>query len=358
MSAAERAPVAGAASLAEALARVQASLPAIRKGNVGTVKSEKANYQFRYADLSEISAAVLPALGRVGLAWTALPTLVDGGRFVLAYRLLHAASGESLVGEYPLPDPARTPPQQLGSAISYARKHTLCSVTGVAPADADHPADHPAAGGRPRATSGPPQTAHTAPPRRTHPITATPPGAPAHDDRGHDDRGHSGHPAGEQPAAAPVRMLTEFPPVPPAPGDHPAARGVQSSIARAVAKGGITVDADRYAVVSRLAGRTAAVSSTGELTAAEARQVLTLLSGWDHAGLLAEQLAAIRDAARPPAGGNGEPVLPAPGTAAWHEAGHPTRAVGGPVVTVPVLRSGDCGICEQDDHHAAAGAGS
>jgi hypothetical protein len=47
---------------------------------------------------------------------------------VLAYKLLHE-SGEFEGGEYPLP-PNGTP-QQMGSAITYARRYTFCAVTGV-----------------------------------------------------------------------------------------------------------------------------------------------------------------------------------------------------------------------------------
>ena len=121
--------------LVAALAAVQAEIPAVEKANIGRVRSEKANYEYRYADLSEVTAAILPLLGRHGLAWTTQPMMTDRG-FVLRYTLLHS-SGERLTGEYPLPDPARTAPQQVGSALTYARRYCLCAVTGVAPGDDD-----------------------------------------------------------------------------------------------------------------------------------------------------------------------------------------------------------------------------
>src|SRR5690606_31859835 len=76
---------------------------------------------------------VLPLLGKHGLSFSARPTLDEAGRFVLAYSLRHE-SGDSEDGAYPLPTTGT--PQQVGSAITYARRYALCAVTGVA-ADED-----------------------------------------------------------------------------------------------------------------------------------------------------------------------------------------------------------------------------
>jgi hypothetical protein len=116
-------------SLAEALAMLQTRLPEIKKdqtANTGT-------YSYTYADLAQVSRAVLPVLGGLGLSFSAKPTM-SGGQFVLAYRLLHV-SGEDDTGEYPLPTGGT--PQSMGSAITYARRYCLCAVTGVAPEDDD-----------------------------------------------------------------------------------------------------------------------------------------------------------------------------------------------------------------------------
>jgi hypothetical protein len=121
-------------SLTSALAAVQADLPAVGKDQKATVRSDKGNYTFTYADLAAVSAAILPRLSKNGLAWTTLPTLDDSGKFVLRYELRHT-SGESLTGIYPLPASGR--PQEMGSAITYARRYALCAATGVAPEDDD-----------------------------------------------------------------------------------------------------------------------------------------------------------------------------------------------------------------------------
>jgi hypothetical protein len=124
--------------LAAALAAVQAELPPIRKAETGEVSGttkdgKHYSYKYSYADLAAVSAAVMPLLGKNGLAFTAWPTAVDN-RLLLRYYLLHE-SGERMDGEYPLPTGGTA--QQLGSAITYARRYCLCAVTGVAPDDDD-----------------------------------------------------------------------------------------------------------------------------------------------------------------------------------------------------------------------------
>lgn len=160
------------ASLATALAQLQAELPHIGKDKTArVVTKEKGTYTYDYANLASILDALKSLMGPLGLAFTSKPTTVfrDNGdrEFVLAYKLLHAPSGESDAGEWPLPDPLRTTPQQVGSAITYARRYCLCAVTGVAPDDDDDgqaaATAGPATGRQPRAK--PPQRAAAALPR-------------------------------------------------------------------------------------------------------------------------------------------------------------------------------------------------
>jgi hypothetical protein len=123
------------AGLAAALAQVQSHLPTIGKTETATVQTKTGgSYKYSYADLAAISKAVMPLLGAVGLSWITKPTYNEAGKFVLAYKLLHS-SGESEAGEYPLPSSGT--PQEIGSAITYARRYCLCSVTGVAPEQDD-----------------------------------------------------------------------------------------------------------------------------------------------------------------------------------------------------------------------------
>lgn len=120
-------------SLAHSLAAFQAELPAIHKGETANVVTkDKGRYSYTYASLGDISRVVLPLLGKHGLSWVTMPALVDG-RFVLRYTLMHV-NGGTMTGDYPLNG---NTPQEIGSSITYARRYTLCSVTGVAPDEDD-----------------------------------------------------------------------------------------------------------------------------------------------------------------------------------------------------------------------------
>lgn len=117
-------------NLASALAAFQTHIPTVEKGK----KAAAGKYSYDYADLTDVTSKVLPLLAAEGLAWSTQPDLTEHG-FVLRYELRHE-SGEALKGVYPLPAP-NTPPQQLGSALTYARRYALTAVTGVAPGGDD-----------------------------------------------------------------------------------------------------------------------------------------------------------------------------------------------------------------------------
>lgn len=121
--------------LTAALAAFQADLPTIGKDNVAKVETKTGrNYVYRYADLADIAAVVLPALGRHGLAFCASTVLTAPGRVALVCELRHV-SGESIRCDWPLPD--TTDAQTLGSAITYGRRYSLMAMTGVHPAAED-----------------------------------------------------------------------------------------------------------------------------------------------------------------------------------------------------------------------------
>lgn len=142
-------------SLVAALAAFQMEVPSIKKGNLAEVEAKSgAKFKYSYADLADINEVVLPLLGKHGLSWSSQPTILGENDFVLHYSLAHT-SGEAIEGIYPLP-PATTPPQQLGSAITYARRYALCAVIGIAPGgDDDDAASAPAAPARQRKAAPP-----------------------------------------------------------------------------------------------------------------------------------------------------------------------------------------------------------
>jgi hypothetical protein len=114
-----------------ALAAVQAEWPTVAKTRKAEIEGRdgKKGYDYGYADLADCSEAVLPLLGKHGLAFTAWPTMV-GGKFVLLYKLKHS-SGESETGTWPLPSDST--PQKIGGLLTYYRRYALCAVTGIAP---------------------------------------------------------------------------------------------------------------------------------------------------------------------------------------------------------------------------------
>lgn len=118
---------AGTDQIAAALVAVQAAMPTVHKGKTATVPMKSGgSYSYKYADLSDVSAAILPLLVAHGIAWSCVPR--EGSRgYELAGTLLHT-SGQSLSGALPLHG---NDPQQLGSAITYARRYLLGCLTGI-----------------------------------------------------------------------------------------------------------------------------------------------------------------------------------------------------------------------------------
>lgn len=114
----------------EALLALQADPPVLTKNRDGQAGNQKT----RYADLVQVNQVVLSRLNSYGVIYKTKPTM-RADRFVLAYTLLHVASGTSEEGDYPLKLSENS--QQMGSAISYARRYALLAVTGIAAEEED-----------------------------------------------------------------------------------------------------------------------------------------------------------------------------------------------------------------------------
>lgn len=109
--------------LAEALAKAQ--------GEMKNAVLNKINphYKNKYADLSAVREATLPALSKHGLAITQTMQMHEGALRLVTR--LHHVSGESLTSEYPLPN-APDKPQIMGSATTYARRYCWAAMCGIA----------------------------------------------------------------------------------------------------------------------------------------------------------------------------------------------------------------------------------
>ena len=118
-------------ALAAALAAVQAELPEGKKRRSADVKNKEGRflYSYAYADLADVSAALMPILGKHGLAFTAFPGHQPDGKFGLRYWLMHSDGG-TIEGFYEITDQGGM--QMVGGRITYARRYCLCAVTGIA----------------------------------------------------------------------------------------------------------------------------------------------------------------------------------------------------------------------------------
>ena len=117
--------------LATALAKAQAAMQA--------AKFDKVNPHFKskYASLAAVIDAIRKPFADNGLCYTQVTEIRENG-FVLETTLRHA-SGQWVASEYPLPTAAK--PQELGSALSYARRYSLSAIACIASDEDDDDAE-------------------------------------------------------------------------------------------------------------------------------------------------------------------------------------------------------------------------
>ena len=114
------------AELAAALAKAQSVMgPAI-------INRVNPHFKNRYADLAAVFEAVRKPLAESGISFTQTTELRDGA-FILRTTLRHN-SGQWIASEYPLPLNGK--PQEIGSALTYAKRYSLSAMVGIA-ADED-----------------------------------------------------------------------------------------------------------------------------------------------------------------------------------------------------------------------------
>lgn len=185
-----------AAAVFAALAAAQADFGPIERSRTVTVTSDKGNYTFSYAPLETILSAVSPALNKRGLALLQ-PFVRESAGWVLRTILAHE-SGAYIECTMPIAHPKRSywdktsnqrrevegGWQELGSAITYARRYMVGALLGIAPEEDD---DGTAAEEMPREVKPRQNTRPTppAPPAKVEPkpepkaATSSPPPAPA-----------------------------------------------------------------------------------------------------------------------------------------------------------------------------------
>lgn len=124
--------------IVKAMKAAQAAFPAIAKDKQVQAGARK----YAYAELSTIIDATKPVLLENGLVLT--HGMESNGHSALTCRISHV-SGEWMESAYPLA--AGLNSQEMGSAITYGRRYTLCAMLGIATEDDD---DGAAASSAPR----------------------------------------------------------------------------------------------------------------------------------------------------------------------------------------------------------------
>ena len=109
-------------NLFQALSNFQAECPKITKDANNPFFSD-AKRKVNYASLPNILTVINPILKKNGLVIT--QPVVNGG---VITKLVHIESGEILESIYDIICKDQTNPQQLGSAVSYARRYSISSM--------------------------------------------------------------------------------------------------------------------------------------------------------------------------------------------------------------------------------------
>lgn len=125
--------------IAEALSAAQGEMPHAELDGINTFfkkKDEKGNETpSKYATLKSLLTASKEPLSKNGLSVAQVP-VVKKGKSYLCILLMHK-SGQWLRGYYPLIAKAANDPQSLGAAMTYARRHGLGAMVGLAPEEDD-----------------------------------------------------------------------------------------------------------------------------------------------------------------------------------------------------------------------------
>jgi len=122
-------------ALAAALVKAQTAIQAVVKDKVGKIETKTGrSYEYNYSDLGSVIECVKGPLNDNGIAFIQCPRADDKG-VTVATTLLHR-SGEWLEDELWLPV-ASTTPQAYGSAITYCKRYSLQSMTGLPSEDDD-----------------------------------------------------------------------------------------------------------------------------------------------------------------------------------------------------------------------------
>ena len=127
-------------NLFAALAKAQGEMDALIASSTANIKSDKAAYSYKYADLADVLRVALKTLSKHGLGIVQIPEVVyDSNTTIvsIAATLFHASGEFMPIAPLPLRVRPNATAQEVGSAITYARRYQLQSVLGLAADDDD-----------------------------------------------------------------------------------------------------------------------------------------------------------------------------------------------------------------------------
>jgi ERF superfamily protein len=144
----------------EAMAKFQEDCPQIIKNKMAKIPTRGGGtFEYRYASLDSIVAAVQPVMAPLGLTISWRTPRIERDHVVAACVISHQLGHTESSGEVTMPivqgEGGATPPQRVGIALTYAKRYALLGILGLAPEDDDDASDH----GRPST----PEPAHDAP---------------------------------------------------------------------------------------------------------------------------------------------------------------------------------------------------
>lgn len=138
------------AHIAGALSKFQGEVVSPTKTKTAIIPSKdpkKQGYKYKYADLGDIIDTIREPLKKHGLSYIQNPVRNDKGDLEGVYTMLLHESGEYMIFDpVPIRAGANATPQQVGSALTYARRYSLTLALGIA-ADEDDDAASATHGG-------------------------------------------------------------------------------------------------------------------------------------------------------------------------------------------------------------------
>ena len=113
-------------TLLEGFGKAQAEFP--------TLPKDKNGYNYKYTDLETVISTLRPILAKYNIGFMQALTTLENGRWAITTRLFNNA-GEWIEDTTPLPDVSLAKgnaAQNVGAAITYMKRYTLCAFLGVA----------------------------------------------------------------------------------------------------------------------------------------------------------------------------------------------------------------------------------